>query len=215
MSTDLQDLPTRVRHVLQDPSARAIAKSYALSFLDAAESKGDDEALESLTSFVDDVLTPNPKFEQLLASPLTGRDNVLGILERTVLGSASPVLANFLKVLASHDRFELVRPVLEQAWLERERRQGKKRVVVKTAQPLSDTELTSVREKIDAAFDFEPIVQAETDPHMIGGLIVQVGDTVYDSSLRTRLNGLKVRLRERFANEIQGGRDRFSSPEGN
>lgn len=214
MSDDLQNLPTRLRHVLEDPSAQAIAKSYAYAFLDAAESKGDNEALETLTSFVDDVLTPNPKFEQLLGSPLTGREDRLGMLERTVLSKCGEVVSNFLQVLARHDRFDLIRVVVEQAWQEKERRDGKKRVIVKTAEPLGESELGSVRDKIKAAFDFEPVIQPETDPNMIGGLIVQVGDTVYDSSLRTRLNRLKVNLRERFANEIQGGRDRFSSPEG-
>lgn len=215
MSTELQDLPTRVRHVLEDPSAQAIAKSYAFAFLDAAQAKGDYEALATLTSFVDDVLTPNPQFEQLLTSPLTGRENRLGILERTVLPKVGEVVANFLQVLAKHDRMDLIRVVVDQAWRENERREGKKRVIVKTAQPLSESEMSSVQQKINAAFDFEPVIQPETDPNMIGGLIVQVGDKVYDSSLRTKLNSLKVKLRERFANEIQSGRDRFSSSEGN
>lgn len=214
MSSDVQDLPNRTQHVLEDPSAKAIAKSYALAFLDAAKEKGDFEALSTLTSFIDDVLDPNPKFEQLLVSPLTGRDNRLAILERSIIPQVGPVVANFLRVLSKHDRFEIIRVVVDQAWRENERREGKKRVIVKTAQPLGESELAAVGEKIKTAFDFEPVIQPETDPNMIGGLIVQVGDTVYDSSLRTRLNSLKVKLRERFANEIQGGRDRFSSPEG-
>ena len=44
--------------------------------------------------------------------------------------------------------------------------------------------------------------------------ILQVGDTVYDSSLRSRLKQLKGRLVEKAFNEIQSGRDRFSHPEG-
>ncbi|MCA9036130.1 MAG: F0F1 ATP synthase subunit delta, partial [Planctomycetaceae bacterium] len=48
-----------------------------------------------------------------------------------------------------------------------------------------------------------------------GGLIIQVGDTVYDSSLRSRLQQLRGRLVEKALNEIQSGRDRFSHTEGN
>ena len=54
----------------------------------------------------------------------------------------------------------------------------------------------------------------QVDESLIGGLVIQVGDTVYDSSLRTRIKTLAGRLTERTLNEIQSGRDRFSHPEG-
>jgi F-type H+-transporting ATPase subunit delta len=60
---------------------------------------------------------------------------------------------------------------------------------------------------------FEPILQESVDESLIGGLIIQVGDTVYDSSLRSRLKQLSGRLVEKALNEIQIGRDRFSHPE--
>ena len=203
----------RVASVMDDPGAEQIAKTYAVSFLDAAESKGSPESLETLTSFVDDVLTPNPEFERILTSPLTGTDNQLGMLDR-VAGGADPLTKNFLSVLARHGRLDLLRNVLEEAWRERETREGKKRVTVRTAAPLSESDLAKITDRIKTAVDFEPVVIPETDPDLIGGLVIQVGDTVYDSSLRTRLKGLRGRLKEAFAHEIQSGRDRFSSPEG-
>ncbi|MFO0252168.1 MAG: hypothetical protein ACK56X_23255 [Planctomyces sp.] len=45
-------------------------------------------------------------------------------------------------------------------------------------------------------------------------MVLQVGDTVFDSSLRSRLKSLRARLVEKAFNEIQSGRDRFSHPEG-
>ena len=214
MTASLEGLQTRVPHVLEDPSAVAIARTYATAFLDAADDQGGGEALESLTSFVDDVLTPNPEFERLLTSPLTGRDNQLGMIER-VAESADPLTKNFLVTLARHGRLDLLRNVLDESHRERERRDGKRRVVVRSATPLSDEQLASVTEKLKTAVDFDPVVIPETDPSLISGLVIQVGDTVYDSSLRTRLKGLRGKLKERFAHEIQSGRDRFSSQEGN
>ena len=46
-----------------------------------------------------------------------------------------------------------------------------------------------------------------------GALVL--GDTVYDGSMRSRLQQLRARLRERCLNEVQRGRDRFRHPEGN
>ena len=220
--TDAAELPTRLKHVLEDPSAQAIARSYALAYLDAADSTAENgdglagrrSALEALTSLVDDVLTPNPAFEDLLTSPLTGRDNQLGMIERTIKPQAPPVLARFLDVIARHGRLDLLRPILQEAHEEQERREGQQRVIVRSAAPLSDDQLAAIKSRINDTVDFEPILVTEVDASLIGGLVLQVGDTVYDSSLRSRLRTLRGRLRERLTHEIQSGRDRFGSPEG-
>ena len=219
--TDADALPSRIKHVLEDPSAQAVAKSYATAYLDAAEGKAEGDkstaradALEALTSLVDDVLTPNRQFEELLTSPLTGRDNQLGMIERTLKPHAPPVLGRFLDVLAGHGRLELLRGILSAAWQEHERREGQRRVVVRSATDLSEEQLAAVREKIAGSVDFEPVLIPEVDESLLGGLVIQVGDTVYDSSLRSRLRSLRGRLAERLTHEIQSGRDRFGSPEG-
>ena len=57
-----------------------------------------------------------------------------------------------------------------------------------------------------------PIMQITTDPSLIGGLIVQVGDQVTDASVRNRLERLRQRLIEGNTHEIQSRRDQFSNP---
>ena len=51
-------------------------------------------------------------------------------------------------------------------------------------------------------------------PELIGGLVMRVGDTVYDGSISTRLNKLRQQMIDRSVHEIQSRRDRFRSPEG-
>ena len=63
-------------------------------------------------------------------------------------------------------------------------------------------------------FGFDAILEESVDAELLGGIVLQVGDTVYDSSLRSRLKMLQGRLVERAFNEIQIGRDRFSHPDG-
>ena len=57
-----------------------------------------------------------------------------------------------------------------------------------------------------------PIFQVSTDPDLIGGLVVQVGDQRYDSSVKSRLAQLRQRLIEGKTHEIQSRRDQFSHP---
>ena len=204
----------RVASVLEDPSAEAIARTYAESFLNVAATQDVDSALEEFDSFITDVLHPNPEFEAVLVSELVGRDQKVALIDRVIAPVASPLFTNFLRVLALHDRLDLLPLILKQVQKKNETRMGRQRVQVKSARPLSDAELEKIRGQLAASLPFQPIIEAQTDPSLLGGLVIRVGDTVYDSSLRARLKQLRTRLRQRSLHEIQSGRDRFSHPEG-
>ncbi|WP_437192303.1 ATP synthase F1 subunit delta [Planctomicrobium sp. SH527] len=211
---DVNNSP-RPAHVLEDPSSQAVARVYAVAYLNAGQTAGSSNPLEDLVSFQEDVVAANPQLAELLASEVVTTEQKLGLLERTVIPAASPYFANFLKVLAEHDRLALIPVILNEARAEFERRTGKKRIQVRSAVPLSDDQLGSIRNRIQTALNLEPILIPSVDPELIGGLVIQVGDTVYDGSLKTRLKNLRQRLQKGYLHEIQSGRDRFSSPEGN
>jgi F-type H+-transporting ATPase subunit delta len=212
---DPEQLQTRIPTVLEDPSAQAVARVYADAFLKAARGAGVEGALEEFGSFIAEVLDKNPQFQQLLLSGIVNRDEKVGIIERVVAPRGTPLFTNFLKVLAKHDRLDLLPAILRESRAMHEKASGLGRVRVTSAQPLSGDELGGIRERLKGSLPFDPILENKVDPSLLGGLVIQVGDTVHDSSLRTRLKQLRLRLRQRSLHEIQSGRDRFSSPEGN
>ena len=118
-------------------------------------------------------------------------------------------------MLAKHDRLDLLATILHEATQEQERRSGRQRVLVRSAVALSPEQLESIRVQLKSAMTTDPIVVPQVEPALLGGLIIQVQDTIFDGSVATRLTNLTQRLRERYVHEIQGGRNRFSSPEGN
>ena len=202
----------RPKSVLEDPSSTAIARTYADAFLSAADDP--DAALAELTELHDDLLAPNPEFAALLAGPLVRAEDKLGMIDRAVAPHASPVLANFLRVLARHGRLDLLPQILGEAHVAREKALGKRRVTVTTAVALSDGELADLERRLGEAVSFEPVVIPEVDPAILGGLVIRVGDTVYDSSLKARLRQLRGRLKAQSTHEIQSRRDRFRHSEG-
>jgi F-type H+-transporting ATPase subunit delta len=209
------ELPTRPAHVLEDPSAKAVARVYAVAYLDAAAGVGEQNPVEEIESFETDVLRRQPAFQELLASRAVSADEKSALLDRTIVPKASQFFGNFLKVLARHDRLDLIPYIVEEVRLEYEKRTSKKRVEVTSALPLTDEQLREIADRLRSQMHFEPIVRSSVDPSLLGGVIIRIGDTVYDSSLRTRIGVLRNRLRERYLNEIQSGRNRFSSAEGN
>lgn len=203
---------TRIPTVLDDPSASAIARVYADAFLDALPAGQAEETLQELQSFVEEVLAHNAEFDRLLTSPRVGRDDKLTLIERIVQGRASDLFTNFLRVLARHERLDLLPMILRHCRVQYELRSGKKRVQVASAVPLSAESLKQIESRLASTFPFQPVVESVVDPELLGGLRIRVGDTVYDGSLRARLKQLRHRVRERSLHEIQSGRDRFSHP---
>lgn len=205
----------RTDNVLEDPGALAVATMYARSYMTAASQNGVMSPEEELGSLVDDVLLKYPEFEQILFSDSVGRDDKLGIIDRVVAPKSSEFFANFLRVLVRHGRIGML-PMI-QAVLARlqEAAAGQQRVRVRVARSLTEVSRNQICEQLRDKLGFEPLLQEIIDPTLVGGMVLQVGDTVYDSSLRSRLKQLKGRLVEKAFNEIQSGRDRFSHPEGN
>ena len=206
---DSDKIQTHISSVMEDPSALAVARVYSEAFLNAA---GEDAAgaLEEFASFIEDVLQKNPEFESILVSAFFNRDDKLALIDRVVGKFGSETFTNFLRVLARHDRLELLPLILQDSWILHEHRQGKQRVQVRSAVALSEEKIETIRQQLDDSLPFEPILIPSVDPSLMGGIVIQIGDTVYDSSLRNRMKQLRNRLQQRSLHEIQSGRDRFS-----
>ena len=91
-----------------------------------------------------------------------------------------------------------------------DRRNHRIPVQVRTAVPLDEDQLKTLRDRLAALTGATPISEVSTDPDLIGGLVVQVGDHRYDASVKSRLAQLRQRLIEGKMHEIQSRRDQFS-----
>jgi F-type H+-transporting ATPase subunit delta len=84
-----------------------------------------------------------------------------------------------------------------------------------TAAPLS-TELASrIRIALRGKLEGEPVLELQSDPKLIGGAVLRLGDTVYDGSIANQLQILRQQMMDRSAHEIQSRRNRFRNPAGN
>ena len=195
-----------------DVGAQRVARTYAQALLDAAEKRGQAaQVLEELDSLVNDVFPAAPQLEGFLASRAISRKRKPPVIRSAFQGRASDIFLNFLLVLNDHERLDLLRPILSVYRRLHEERTGHVRVRVKSAAELPDDQRQRLEQELRAAFRREPILETRVDPDLLGGLVVQVGDWVYDDSVRSRLADLRNQLMERSSHEIQSRRDRFSS----
>jgi F-type H+-transporting ATPase subunit delta len=201
---------------IADVSAQRVARVYAEALLNAAEKQGQSEqVLESLESLIRDVFPAEPQFEAFLQSSAVGRERKAQVIDKVFEGKAGPVFVDFLKVLNQHERLNLLRPILTAAKELRDERAKRIRVKVRSAVPLADSQTNRLVEQLRQNLKLEPVLQTEVDPDLLGGVVVRVGDWLYDASVRARLDSIRNQLIERSSHEIQSGRDRFSVASGN
>jgi F-type H+-transporting ATPase subunit delta len=190
--------------------AQRVARVYAEALLDAAEKQGQaGEVLEELESLVQDVFAAAPQFEAFLASRAISRKRKPPVIQSTLGSRASPIFLNFLLVVNQHERLELLRPILAAYRSLHEERTGHVRVQVSSAVPLAGDQRQRLEQELRSIFQREPIVETRIDPDLLAGLVVQVGDWVYDGSVRARLANLRNQLIERSTYAIQSRRDHF------
>ena len=195
-----------------DDATQHVAGVYAEAFLNAGQKSGQVEGLiQDLNSLVNQVYAADPALELFLSSRAVSRDRKAHALRAAFHGRASDLFLNFLLVLNEHDRLEALRPIAAAVRDLHEERTGKVRVQVASAEPLAADQEEQLRRELRESLGREPVLETSVDPALLGGLTVQVGDTLYDGSIRTRLEQIRHQLIERSSYAIQSQRDRFGS----
>jgi F-type H+-transporting ATPase subunit delta len=195
-----------------DTGRQHLGKVYAKGLLGAAEQAGVTEVvLEELNSLVDDVLAKLPKFEAALSSPRLAHEDKLRLLDQAFTGRMNPLLLNFLRVVSRHGRLDCLRAVNHEARQLYNQTRGRIEVRVQTAEPIDGELLSSIGKRLKSALKSELDLHAEVDPALLGGLVVRVGDTVYDGSVATRLERLRSQAIARTSQELRHAASRFAS----
>lgn len=201
----MADTPDPREHVLTTNVRQArIARVYAEALLGVAGKDGSADALGAeLDAFVRGVLDANPRVAAFLQSPAVTRRTREPILAGALGGSASLTLQNFLGVLNQNNRLDLVRSVAAAYRDLLDQRAGRVRVTVRSAVPLADDQRDDLKRTLAGSLDKEPVLVEQVDPDLLGGLVVQVGDRVYDSSVRSRLAAIRSQLLTRGSNVVK------------
>ncbi len=212
--TAAAEAPRKLHPTVLDTSVVQIAQVYARALYDAAEKAGQlAVVIEEYEALVRDVLEKNATIERMLSSSIIGRGDKAATIRRAFEGRVSVIFLNFLLVLSDHVRLELMRPVLDQLLAIRGQRLGLVPVQVQSAVPLDAGQEKALRDRLAAVVTGQPVIHSDVDPAILGGLVIRVGDTVFDGSVRTQLKRLREQLLQRSTHEIQSRRDQFSPPE--
>ncbi len=124
-------------------------------------------------------------------------------------------MLDFLKVVARHGRLDIVPAIQQQAQAFFDELRGRVRVELQTATPVEDGLSKNLEQSLRKLLGGEPLVEGSVNPDLIGGIVLRVGDTVYDGSVARQLRQVREQMITRSIHEIQSRRDRFGNPSGN
>ncbi len=172
--------------------ARVYAEALIASALKQSPEAADATG-EELTNFVR-ASAGSPNVAAFLASPAIGKKVKAAALASALKDNASDLLRGLIGVLGQNNRLDLLRNVAAAYRQLIDERAGRVRVKVTAAVPLSDEQKAALAASLKDLLGREPMLDVRVDPDLLGGLVVQVGDTVIDTSVRSRLQSLRTLL---------------------
>lgn len=174
---------------------RTIAQHYADALAEVAISEKSAETLSGEFRDFLALLRESAQLGILLGSPAVSRANKHAVAQALVERmKASRTLRNFLFVVIDQRRMRLL-PEIQEAFEARlDERQGVARANVISARQLKEGEKKQLRSALERLSGRRVEAHYELDPALIAGAVVRVGSTIYDGSVRTQLERLRVRL---------------------
>lgn len=194
----------KARDAVFDVDAERLAGVYASAGLNAAGGIGEQEqVVNELEAIVGEVLSLDSRLQQILASVLIAAEEKVAMLDRMFGGKVSTTTLNLLKVMARHKRLNLLRDVAKVSRTLWQERSGRIPVALETANELDATLEKEILVAFGDVLGADPIVSQRVNPDLIAGFVIRVGDRVYDGSVRTRLEKMRVNMIERAVDAIQ------------
>ena len=178
-------------------SGDLISDRYASALYDlAAEKKIVYLVLEDLV-FLQKCIQENKDLKLLAKSPLITSSDKLNIFEKILSKRKADNITNiFLKVISRNKRFAKLSSIISQFMNINSLKRGDVLADVTSADELSDNQKNGIRDQLKQTLGKKLSLNFNVDRKIIGGLIVKVGSKMIDSSLATKINKLKIAMRE-------------------
>jgi F-type H+-transporting ATPase subunit delta len=136
-----------------------------------------------------------PDLLEVFHSPAVPREAKDKLLEELMkMHPVNPITSNFLRVLLQHNRIRYFEQIRDSYLKFVNERKGIVSAQVTAADPLSEEELKQLADRLGGITGKTVNVELQTDSNLLGGIVVQVGSTIFDGSIRTQLAEIKRHL---------------------
>jgi F-type H+-transporting ATPase subunit delta len=173
-----------------------LALRYATAAFELAAEERSVDRLAADLAQLGRMLKESPDLRRLVRSPLFTREEQASGMAALLDEAGATGLTKKLMLLLAHKRrlFALADIIRAYENLVAKHR-GEVVAEVTSARPLSDGEVAELKSMLKDKLGREPRLAAQVDPSLLGGLKLKLGSRMIDSSLRTKLDGLRAALK--------------------
>ena len=181
----------------ENPNISGMAGRYATALFELAR---ENEALEHVESDIDAfqaMLDDSADLRRLVQSPVFSAEEqqraLSAVLDKAGIGG---ITENFFGLIVQNRRLFSVRSMTSAFRALLADHRGEVTANVVSAEPLSDAQVDALKSALRETVGREVLMDTKVDETLLGGLIVKVGSRMIDNSLRTKLNNLKIVMKE-------------------
>jgi len=173
------------------------AERYSLALFELSEENNLLSQIEDQSSSVLNLIDQSEDFSSLIKDPTTSQEDLLKAINTISENYKFETLfRNFLSFLIQKRRFFFIERILKSFIDICSRKRGELKAELKSAKELSNEEISKITDELTKNFSSKIKLNYKHDESLIGGLVVQVGSTMVDTSIKNKLQQIENRMIE-------------------
>ena len=173
------------------------AERYSLALYELANESNLLKQVESQSLSILDLIDSSEDFSNLIKDPTNSQEDLIKIINNISNNNKfENLLKNFLSFLIIKRRFFYVDQILKSFIETCSKKRGELKAELKSAKELSSDEISKITDELTQNFSSKIKLNYKYDKSLIGGLVVQVGSTMVDTSIKNKLQQIENRMIE-------------------
>ena len=173
------------------------AERYSLALFELSEENNLLSQIEDQSSSILNLIDQSEDFSNLIKDPTTSQEDLLKVINSISENNKfESLFKNFLSFLIQKRRFFFIERILKSFIEICSRKRGELKAELKSAKQLSNEEIEKITEELTKNFSSKIKLNYKHDESLIGGLVVQVGSTMVDTSIKNKLQQIDNRMIE-------------------
>ena len=176
-------------------NTETIARRYSVALADVVLNSGETDTVKTELAALGELFDSNADLKTVFANPAITQANKIRVLDDLIArAKPSKTTSNFLKVLLQNNRVADIGKINARFAAVLEERSGFVSAEITSARELPETERADFSENLEKITGKRVTINYQIDENIIGGVVTRIGSTVYDGSVRTKLENLKAQL---------------------
>jgi len=168
------------------------AERYSLALFELSEENNLLKQIEDQSSYMLNLINQSNDFCNLIKDPTITQEDLSKVINKIVENNKFETLfKNFLNFLIQKRRFFFIEQILKSFIETCSRKRGELKAELRSAKNLSKDEITKITEILTKNFSSKIKLNYKHDESLIGGLVVQVGSTMVDTSIKNKLQQIE------------------------